>query len=311
MHDEHDVNHDELHRGLAHDLDVLRRRAAAEAIRRRPFLAGAGALALLGCSSTDAASADATAGTGGTGGSDGSSTGGGAGGTGGSDAIGGSATNGGSSSGAGGADNGTCQTIPEETAGPYPGDGSNGPNVLNLDGIVRSDIRTSFATLSGTAEGIELTVTLTIVSATTCEALVGYAVYLWHCDRDGNYSLYTAANENYLRGVQETDANGQVTFTTIFPACYSGRWPHIHYEVYPSLAEATDVNNKIATTQLALPQAQCDEVYTTEGYEQSVTNLSQVSLATDMVFSDGATLETPTVTGAVSDGYVATLTASV
>ena len=33
--------------------------------------------------------------------------------------------------------------IPDETAGPYPGDGSNGPNVLEQSGIVRSDLRSS------------------------------------------------------------------------------------------------------------------------------------------------------------------------
>ena len=44
-----------------------------------------------------------------------------------------------------------------------------------------------------------------------------------------------------LRGVQAADSNGQVTFTSIFPGCYSGRWPHIHFEVYPSLSAATDV----------------------------------------------------------------------
>lgn len=121
---------------------------------------------------------------------------------------------------------GTCSTIPEETAGPYPGDGSNGVNALSQSGIVRRDIRGSFGSLSGTAAGIPLTVKLTLVGSTvSCEPLVGYALYLWHCDRDGSYSLYTIANQNYLRGVQETDANGQVTFTTIFPGCYSGRWP--------------------------------------------------------------------------------------
>ena len=34
--------------------------------------------------------------------------------------------------------------IPEETAGPYPGDGSNGANVLTESGVVRSDITSSF-----------------------------------------------------------------------------------------------------------------------------------------------------------------------
>jgi hypothetical protein len=46
-----------------------------------------------------------------------------------------------------------CATIPEETAGPYPADGSNGPDVLSQSGIVRADIRSSFGEFSGTADG--------------------------------------------------------------------------------------------------------------------------------------------------------------
>jgi protocatechuate 3,4-dioxygenase beta subunit len=208
---------------------------------------------------------------------------------------------------------GNCSKVPEETAGPFPGEGSNGPNVLNQTGVVRSDIRTSFAGLSGTADGVPLTIALTIVSASTCSPLSSRAVYLWHCDRAGRYSLYSSGvtNQNYLRGVQETDASGKVTFTSIFPACYSGRWPHIHFEVYPSLAAATNVANKIATSQIALPKATCDVVYATSGYEASVSNLSQVSLATDNVFSDGSALELATMTGTVASGLVAALTVAV
>jgi protocatechuate 3,4-dioxygenase beta subunit len=207
----------------------------------------------------------------------------------------------------------SCSKVPEETAGPYPGEGSNGPNVLNQTGVVRSDIRSSFAGMTGTADGIPLTVALTIVSASTCAPFAGRAVYIWHCDRLGRYSLYNAGatNQNYLRGVQEADANGKVTFTTIFPACYAGRWPHIHFEVFPSLTAATNVANKIATSQIALPKSICDQVYATSGYEQSVTNLSQVSLATDMVFADGATLELATMSGSVSGGLTATLSVAV
>ena len=54
------------------------------------------------------------------------------------------------------------------------------------------------------------------------------------------------ADENYLRGVQETDADGSVQFTTIFPACYAGRWPHMHFEVYESLDSATSVHQQAA-----------------------------------------------------------------
>ena len=209
---------------------------------------------------------------------------------------------------------GSCNSrIPQETEGPYPGDGSNGPNVLNASGVVRSDIRPSFAGLSGTADGVPLTIQLTIVSVSSCAALAGRAVYIWHCDRLGRYSLYSsgATNQNYLRGVQEADANGKVTFTSIFPACYQGRWPHIYFEVYPSLSSATNVNNKTATSQIALPKTSCDQVYATAGYESSIATLSQVSLASDMVFSDGSSLELATVTGSVSGGLTATLTVAI
>jgi protocatechuate 3,4-dioxygenase beta subunit len=207
-----------------------------------------------------------------------------------------------------------CTTkIPEETQGPYPGDGSNGPNVLSLSGVVPSDIRSSFAGLSGTAVGVPLDIVLTIVSVSTCAPLAGYAIYIWHCDRGGLYSLYSAGatNQNYLRGVQAADSSGRVTFTSIFPGCYAGRWPHIHFEVYPSLSAATSVANKVATSQIALPKATCDQVYATSGYEASVTNLSRVSLATDGIFSDGASLELATVSGSVSGGLTATLSVAV
>jgi protocatechuate 3,4-dioxygenase beta subunit len=206
----------------------------------------------------------------------------------------------------------TCSRIPEETAGPYPGDGSNGANALALAGIVRSDIRSSFGAATGTAEGVELTVKLTIVNSSgDCAKLTGYAVYVWHCDRDGLYSLYTVADQNYLRGVQATDADGTVTFTTTFPGCYPGRWPHIHFEIYPSAAKATAASTKIATSQLALPADVCADVYATTGYAASATNLGQISLATDMVFSDGYANQVPAVTGDVTSGYVATLTVAV
>ena len=205
---------------------------------------------------------------------------------------------------------GSCDAIPEETAGPFPADGSNGPDVLSQSGVVRSDIRSSFGGSTGTAEGVPLIVTLTIVSANDCAPLAGHAVYLWHCDREGRYSLYSSGvtDQNYLRGVQETDSSGEVTFTTIFPACYQGRWPHIHFEVYPSLAAATDEANKVATSQLALPEATCDEVYATSGYEASVTNLQQVSLADDNVFGEnGGESQLATMSGSVAGGYTATL----
>jgi protocatechuate 3,4-dioxygenase beta subunit len=171
-------------------------------------------------------------------------------------AAGTSAPAAGASAAASAAASGGLEKIPEETSGPYPGDGSNGPDVLNQSGVVRSDIRSSFGGASGTAQGIPLTVKLLVQRVAGGGApYASAAVYLWHCEREGRYSLYSngVTDQNYLRGVQAADSDGTVTFTTIFPGCYSGRWPHIHFEVYPNLASATDVANKIATSQIALP----------------------------------------------------------
>jgi protocatechuate 3,4-dioxygenase beta subunit len=120
-----------------------------------------------------------------------------------------------------------------------------------------------------------------------------------------------ATDQNYLRGVQEVGADGRVSFASIFPACYAGRWPHIHFEVYPSLTQATNAGSKIATSQIALPKQVCDTVYATSGYEQSVRNLTEVSLDRDMVFRDGYTDELGTISGDVNAGLTVSLTVPV
>lgn len=203
--------------------------------------------------------------------------------------------------------------IPSETGGPFPGDGTNGPNVLTESSVVRSDIRGSFGSNSGTADGVLLDVVLTITDADTGAALPGKAVYLWHCDREGRYSLYSqgATNANYLRGVQVADANGVLRFKTIFPAAYDGRYPHMHFEIFDALAKATTGRNALKTTQLALPAAVCNEVYATSGYESSKSNMSRTSLTSDMVFSDGVDKQLATVVGSVANGFTASLTVGI
>lgn len=216
---------------------------------------------------------------------------------------------------------GTCATFPTETEGPYPGDGSNTVsgsvvNALTLSGINRSDIRTSVGSASGTAPGLPLKVTITLVnSGLGCAALTGYVIYIWHCTRDGLYSLYSsgATTQNYLRGIQVTDANGQVTFTTIFPGCYSGRMPHIHVEVYPGLASATSYANKIKTSQFALDRTVCSTIYNSvTGYSPSISNLAAISFSTDNVFSDNTAAQlaaqTIALTGDTTNGYTGTVT---
>jgi protocatechuate 3,4-dioxygenase beta subunit len=281
---EHDHHH-----GLSHDLPGIVERG----LGRRgvlSILGGLGAVTVVGCATQDDGLSDVTS----------TST----------------TTQSGPSGAAGVGGQSTAPVadgeIPEETAGPYPGDGSNGPDALAQSGVVRKDITRSFGTASGVAAGVPLTIRLRVlcVNGDASAPLEGAAVYLWHCDRDGQYSMYSQAiaDENYLRGVQVAGADGSLEFTSIFPAAYSGRWPHVHFEVYPTLEDATNASNRLRTSQLALPEDVCLDVYeNAEGYEQSVSNVQQTSLDSDMVFSDGYSLQLANVTGSNDAGWVATL----
>jgi len=285
--------------GLTSDLEIMHRQALERRQVLRWLLAGAATLPLASCGGgSDADAASTGTGTAATG-------------SGGSTTVTTPATTTPAA--------GSCAVIPEETAGPYPADGSNTNggsiiNVLNQSGVVRSDIRASFNGATGVAAGVPLTIKLQLVNVSaSCASLAGYAIYLWHCDRDGNYSLYSSGitAQNYLRGLQESDSSGTVSFTTIYPGCYAGRVPHVHFEVYPSLARATTASSRIKTSQFTFPTATSNEVYASSGYSASVRNLAQISNATDNVFSDGTSLQIASVTGNVTDGYVVTLTVGV
>jgi protocatechuate 3,4-dioxygenase beta subunit len=205
--------------------------------------------------------------------------------------------------------------VPSETAGPYPGDGSNGPDVLDDSGIVRHDIRRSFGDSRTLATGVPLRVNLTVTDASNdYEPLSGAAVYLWHCSRVGKYSMYSpgVTDENYLRGIVKTDTDGLAWFKTIFPGCYSGRWPHVHFEVYSSVAKAISNGPIVKTSQIALPAAACKTVYAMGRYPGSLSNLARTSLSSDNVFGDDrASHQLATVTGSVKAGFVANLTVGV
>ncbi|MFV8249282.1 intradiol ring-cleavage dioxygenase [Bdellovibrio bacteriovorus] len=211
---------------------------------------------------------------------------------------------------------GSCAQIPSETAGPYPAHDDSAINVLRLNGIVRSDIRSSLNTGgytgSSTATGVPLTLTLNLLDVNaSCAPLAGYAIYLWHCDINGKYSMYSSGvtSETYLRGVQQTDSNGSVTFQTIFPGCYDGRMTHIHFEIYPSMAEAVDDSYIVRTSQLTFPLATSSSVYNNaSGYSASKTNFNKISFATDNVFSDGTAYQMASIqSGNYSSGFVASL----
>ena len=163
--------------------------------------------------------------------------------------------------------------------------------MLTESGVVRSDIRSSFGEFSGTAEGVPLTIKLAIQDAANgCSPVRrrrGLPLALRPSRVATRSTPQGATDQNYLRGVQAAGDDGVVTFQSIFPACYSGRWPHIHFEVYPNLASG-DRRRQRDRHLAGRPARRTPATRSTRptGYEQSVQNLQQVSLATDNVFGD-------------------------
>ncbi|KKB09946.1 hypothetical protein [Devosia chinhatensis] len=214
-----------------------------------------------------------------------------------------------------------CVALPWETAGPYPADGSNAKagqvvNALTQDGVIRQDLRTSFGGLTPVADGLQLDLEVTLVDADGCTPLAGHAIYVWHCDPVGQYSLYDVVEANYLRGVGVADADGRLGFTTIFPGCYDGRWPHVHFEVFESIEKAVSGDASLLTAQMALPEAECAALYAADGrYANGVANLGRISIASDNVFGDNSAEEiaqqTLALSGDPSSGYVGTITIAI
>ena len=211
-----------------------------------------------------------------------------------------------------------CVALPWETAGPYPGDGSNSRegavvNILTQEGVIRKDLRASFGDYTGEVDGERLDLELTLQNTDGCTPLAGHAIYVWACDTTGLYSLYDTPDANYLRGVGVSDDNGLVQFTTVFPGCYDGRWPHIHFEVFESAEAAVSGEASVLTAQMALPEAECAALYGADSrYSNGTRNLGRISLPTDNVFSDNTVAELDqqmlSLTGGLGDGYVGNLT---
>jgi protocatechuate 3,4-dioxygenase beta subunit len=210
-----------------------------------------------------------------------------------------------------------CLVTPAETRGPFPADGQRGPNVLRQHGIVRSDIRRSFAGMTGIAEGVPLDLAISLVGAAGgCAPLIAWGLYLWHNDARGEYSLYGLPEANYLRGLQQSGEDGTVRFRTILPGCYGGRSPHLHFEVYSSAAAAVSGQPALLASQFALPEAPCRAVYAADSrYGDSLANLDRWPTTRDFVFADATpeelALETLTLEGNATAGYRGTARVSI
>lgn len=213
----------------------------------------------------------------------------------------------------------TCLAAPRETAGPFPADGTNRAagatsNVLASRAIIRHDIRPSFTGSTGIAAGVPLDVTLTLVDARSCRPLAGHALYVWQSDAQGLYSLYSAPEESWLRGVQITDGKGQARFTSIMPGCYAGRYPHLHVQVHrgfvSEMGAAVDGHDALLTSQLIIPAAAARAVYAdAKAYPGSADSFARFSIAGDYVFRDNSTAQiaamTLSATGDPGHGYSA------
>jgi len=204
----------------------------------------------------------------------------------------------------------SCPVTPTETRGPFPGDGSNGRprpiNVFEMAGLIRRDIRPSFAGMNGRAEGVPLELELSLVGS-ACEMLAAPAVYLWQNDAAGDYSLYDRTDVNYLRGMQVAD-DGRLRFTLIVPGCYGGRYPHCHFEVFGSSDEAMRGAGPLLVSQFAFPDAECRAIYRDDSrYGDSLRNLERLPIERDFVFADadaaGRARQTIALTGDPRAGY--------
>ncbi len=185
---------------------------------------------------------------------------------------------------AGTATGAACAVTPNETVGPYP----------SLVDLFRSDIREG-------KSGTQLDLTITVVNTTaSCAPLTGVNVEIWQCDASGNYSQYGSERaQTYLRGIQTTNANGQVTFTTVYPGWYQGRATHIHVEV-------TRNGQSLKVTQIAFPDSVNAEVYGTGVYASRGSN--PTTNTRDGIFADSLNSELATLSGTLSSGYAATFT---
>jgi protocatechuate 3,4-dioxygenase beta subunit len=198
---------------------------------------------------------------------------------------------------------GTCTLTATETDGPYP-----------LYAILSNSVLTREDITEGKT-GVPLTLTLTLQDLSNgCTPISGAGIYIWHCDKDGIYSGYATSTNagststTFLRGVQVTDSNGQVTFTTIYPGWYAGRITHIHAQVY--LNDSLVEGSAIATTQLAFPVDITTAVYNSALYTKG-QNTSVTSFSADNVFSDGTSTEMLSLSGDTTSGYTATMTISI
>ncbi len=179
-----------------------------------------------------------------------------------------------------------CVLSPEMTEGPFYIDGE----------AVRRDVTEG-------KPGVPLRLELNVADASTCSPIPDAAVEIWHADAGGNYSGFnaTADNTTFLRGVQIADADGNVTFDTVYPGWYEGRATHIHLMVHVG-------GDVVHTGQLFFDERINDTVYTRSPYrDRSGTRMTNDG---DGIYASGGAQSMLQLTEA-GDGYRGAITLGV
>jgi protocatechuate 3,4-dioxygenase beta subunit len=180
---------------------------------------------------------------------------------------------------------GACTMTPAKTVGPYFVD----------EKLDRRDVRSN--TGDGAVQpGVPLTLKLQVFDADgDCAPVKGAIVDIWHANASGRYSDEAAngtSGQDWLRGYQTTDADGIVTFTTIYPGWYTGRAVHIHFKVRTDSLEFT--------SQLFFTDKMNDHVFATfSPYKERSRPTPDTTDSTDNIYgADGSSL----LLSPVSDG---------
>lgn len=135
----------------------------------------------------------------------------------------------------------TCKATASGTEGPYYISGAP----------IRSNITES-------EKGIKTEITFSVVD-TSCKAIKGATVDIWHANASGQYSGVDGNSGVYLRGSQVTNEKGRVTFTSIYPGWYPARTMHIHVKVWRE-------GNEVLTTQFFASDGASAKIYAMPPY---------------------------------------------
>jgi protocatechuate 3,4-dioxygenase beta subunit len=159
-------------------------------------------------------------------------------------------------------------------------------------------------------EGVPLDLTVRVIDHERCLPVADAAVDIWQCNAYGVYSDEESegtVGEEYLRGIQFTDAAGYATLKTIYPGHYAGRATHIHVKVHIGGARTKETysgGHVCHTGQLLFAEGVTDAVYATSPY--SASTVARVANAEDHVYSqEGGKRSMPKLAGRVGAGYTA------